>query len=192
MPVLNSLPSKKLAFLASITAITSLSLLSGCATHVSSSHAVDYGHRASHHSHVAVGVHGRGGGKVLGALIVGGLIGHALTEAAHQESGEDSINNDPLNKDSLNKETRLDSSLASTKRARTEANEMVNGYTIEQNDSEYAADSTQQNADEIIQNHKAQVVNWKQIGKDGHCYLMQVSNGITDVVSQLPDSSCDS
>lgn len=77
--------------LLSITLLTSLLLLSGCAGHYStSSHHGSYGYS----NHIGVGIHTHGrGNQVLGALVVGGVIGHLLTKSANANKTKKSSTN---------------------------------------------------------------------------------------------------
>ena len=134
--------------------------LTACSTHYSAS-----GHSHRHHSsHVSVGYHGHGGGKVLGALVVGGIIGHILTEAAH----EDEVTHSPrtIDDDHYYEDDDVD--------------EVVNGYSVEPG-GQGASRMPEQNND---------VEKWYQRGQDGKCYLMKAEGDKDQIVSAVPDYAC--
>jgi len=70
--------------------------------------------------------------------------------------------------------------------------ELVNGYTIDDSEaiSENKIDSNGDDLQETAGNSGS--MQWFQYGKDGHCYLMSVNSGVTDVVSVVNDSKCQS
>lgn len=50
--------------------------------------------------------------------------------------------------------------------------ELVNGYSIDESEA-YEQQSK-----------------WYQLGQDGHCYLMEMVDGVQEVISVVPDYSC--
>ena len=159
-----------------------LFLLVGCSTRVSTHHR-HHNHEYRHHNHVSVGVHGRASGAgVLGALIVGGIIGSIIHDQQHQHE-EDIAQQDDL----IEPQTT------------TEAGELANGYPLEENPSHQNTQATNgsqastESSDKEFQQVKQQQsksIEWHQVGKDGQCYLMGVSNGVTDVIAAVPESNC--
>lgn len=150
-------------------------LLTGCSTRVSTHHRHhNHEYRHHNHNHVSVGVHGRASGAgVLGALIVGGIIGSIIHDQQHQHDED--------------------------LEPQTDAEELENGYALDEepvdHDKQVAntIESPNDIADKEFQQAKQQQsknVEWHQVGKDGKCYLMRVSNGVTDVVAAVPDTNC--
>lgn len=166
----------------SLLLVPFLAVMTGCSTRVSSHHDYNYGHRSHHHNHVSVGVSsGRSGAAVVGALIVGGIIGSIINESEHRDAHQPE-SSDLLEDENINKQ------------ASGSQDELVNGYPIDngsQNESDNH-DSTQTSTNEYdsIRSEQASQVEWYQLGKDKRCYLMGVSNGVTDVISEVPVSQC--
>lgn len=135
---------------------------SGCSTHVSTRHGYDYGHRG----HLDVGVHGNSkGAAVVGALIVGGIIGSIITEAENEKKLAD--------------QNKQHNSL--------ESNRILSNNNALQ--SENFENQPISYEEKLATN--STVVEWFQVGKDGECYLMSVSNGVTDVVSHTDAKNCE-
>ncbi len=159
-----------------------LFLLVGCSTRVSTHHR-HHNHEYRHHNHVSVGVHGRASGAgVLGALIVGGIIGSIIHDQQHQHDHEIAQQDD-----------------LEEPQPTTEAGELANGYSIEEEHSQQSTPATSnsqvssESSDKEFENAKqrqAKPVEWHQLGKDGQCYLMGVNNGVTDVIAAVPESNC--
>ncbi len=163
----------------SIAAIPFLLLTSGCFSYVSAEQGYSYGH----HSHVAVGAHGNASGAaVVGALIVGGIIGSMINETEHERKEERA--------EKATHHRFTSTSSENTPESRND--ELVNGYTIDDSDtiSENKIDSNGDDLQETAGNSGS--MQWFQYGKDRHCYLMSVNSGVTDVVSVVNNSKCQS
>ncbi len=145
-----------------------LIVISGCATRVSTGYDTDYGH----HSNVSVGVHGHGSGAgVVGALIIGGIIGSIITESKNEQENKQAEEN-------ANKEREKAS------------DELVNGYPIGKSRSTIETEHQAANDYESAMATKQSEIQWYQYGKDGNCYLMGIEQGVTDVISAVPDKQC--
>jgi major membrane immunogen (membrane-anchored lipoprotein) len=176
----------------SVWLVCLLILLTGCSSRVSTHHRND-GHAYRHHNHVSVGVHTRtSGAGVLGVLIVGGIINSIIHQQQHLQDHEDSIEGSP--------DIDTSAELRDTDGTQqTSAEDLTNGYSIDlpNNNTSSAQVSelngTDKNVGTEYQKTKQQQsknVEWYQVGKDGKCYLMAVNNGVTDIISAVPDSSC--
>ncbi len=173
-------------------------LLTGCSTRVSTHHR-HHDHHAGHHKHVSVGVHTRtSGAGILGALIVGGIINSIIHDRQHQDHQQhDDQESTSLESESLESKSLESKSLDSEsgQQSDSDAEALINGYAIEsQGESGSTEQSQDAMADEEYSTAKQQQskpVQWYQVGQDGKCYLMAVNNGVTDVVSAVPDSNCD-
>ncbi len=161
-----------------------LILTTGCSSYVSSGYDYDYGH----HSHVSVGVHGHNSGAaVVGALIVGGIIGTIIADSKNEQANQQAQQANNSSIQSANQD------------------ELVNGYSIDNPQDEIEVSLTKdqveenQSGTENQSNMEYQTalsdnrsnVQWYQYGKDGHCYLMGVDQGVTDVVSAVPEKKCE-
>jgi len=154
--------------LSSLVLVPVLIFASGCSTRVSTGYGYDYGH------HTSVNVHGHGSAAgVVGALIVGGLIGAAINESkqnAEKQQTEEASQNPPSN--------------AQQELVEAESNE---SSTVAK-ENEYQIVLAERNSkSQSTGNPKVQ---WYQYGKDGHCYLMGVDQGVTDVISAVPNNQC--
>jgi len=154
--------------LASLVIVPILVFASGCSTRVSTGYGYDYGH------HTSVNVHGHGSAAgVVGALIVGGLIGAAINESkqnAEKQNSEEASQNPPSN--------------AQQELAGAESSEPATSVK----DNEYQIALAERNSsNQLADNPKVQ---WYQYGKDGNCYLMGVDQGVTDVISAVPNNQC--
>ncbi len=156
-----------------------LLIATGCSTHVSR----DYGFGYGHHTHISVGGHGHSSGaKVAGALLIGGIIGSIITNEQHKNEHQDG---EMLESSAVGKTDQFED-------MSEESSELVGGYSLDtpqtQSNEPYAGEEG--NLTEQTDLPTKPQMNWYQYGKDGHCYLMSVTNGITDIVSAVPSSQC--
>lgn len=163
----------------SLLFVSILVFMTGCSSTVSGG----YGNQYGHHSGVSVHGHGSGAG-VLGALIVGGIIGTMIAE----------VNNDDEKQELENQEHGESSEPQQS--SSVSQDELVNGYSLNQPQSnnqtnvQYSNSSGTDGAISDYQ-HQQSDIQWYQIGKDGHCYLMGIDKGVTDVIASVSDEACE-
>lgn len=165
-----------------LMATLSLSIMvSGCATGISAS--TSYGS-----ANVGIGLNGHSSGAaIVGALIAGGIIGTIL--ANEKSKSEQKVHSssqiselESQNATKIVKVSAVDNQQAS--------NTLQTGYQSASEMPSTDGNIPQPDYQGVLSSSNS-TTEWYQLGKDGNCYLMSVTNGVSDIVSAVADAKCE-